>query len=103
MKPQLIIDSNERGLLCESVERKATKAGLTVARQALVVGDYQLGGACVEPSIGDLFQSSHRWTPVATTGQHGCQLRAFLPCCARRHRKVNRHGEKEWAFKNLIL
>ncbi len=34
MKPQLIIDSNERGLLCESVERKATKAGLTVARQA---------------------------------------------------------------------
>ena len=60
MKPQLIIDSNERGTLCESVERKATKAGLTVARQALVVGDYLLGGACVEAkSIGDLFQSSH--------------------------------------------
>ena len=45
MKPQLIIDSNERGLLCESVERKAQRAGLTVARQVLVVGDYQLGGA----------------------------------------------------------
>ena len=60
MKPQLIIDSNERGLLCESVERKAQRAGLTVARQVLVVGDYQLGGACVEAkSIGDLFQSSH--------------------------------------------
>ena len=60
MKPQLIIDSNERGLLCESVERKAHKAGLTVSRQPLVVGDYQLGGACVEAkSIGDLFQSSH--------------------------------------------
>jgi len=60
MKPQLIIDSNERGTLCESVERKATKSGLTVARQALVVGDYLLGGACVEAkSIPDLFQSSH--------------------------------------------
>ena len=60
MKPQLIIDSNERSTLCESVERKAAKAGLTVARQALVVGDYLLGGACVEAkSISDLFQSSH--------------------------------------------
>ena len=60
MKPQLIIDSNERGTLCESVERKAAKSGLTVARQALVVGDYLLGGACVEAkSISDLFQSSH--------------------------------------------
>ena len=60
MKPQLIIDSNERGTLCESVERKATKSGLTVARQALVVGDYLLGAACVEAkSIPDLFQSSH--------------------------------------------
>jgi len=60
MKPQLIIDSNERGTLCESVERKAVKSGLTVARQALVVGDYLLGGACVEAkSISDLFQSSH--------------------------------------------
>tara|TARA_R110002051_G_scaffold322039_1_gene411428 strand:- start:14542 stop:15237 length:696 start_codon:yes stop_codon:yes gene_type:complete len=60
MKPQLIIDSNERGTLCESVERKASKSGLTVARQPLVVGDYLLGGACVEAkSIPDLFQSSH--------------------------------------------
>ena len=60
MKPQLIIYSNERGTLCESVERKAAKSGLTVARQALVVGDYLLGGACVEAkSISDLFQSSH--------------------------------------------
>jgi len=60
MKPQLIIDSNERGLLCESIERKAQKAGLVVARKPLVVGDYLLGGACVEAkSVGDLFQSSH--------------------------------------------
>lgn len=60
VEPHLIIDSNERGLLCESVERKAAKVGLSVIRQPLVVGDYQLGGACVEAkSIGDLFQSSH--------------------------------------------
>ena len=60
MKPQLIIDSNERGLLCESVQRKASKVGLSVARKTLVVGDYLLGGACVEAkSITDLFQSSH--------------------------------------------
>lgn len=60
MKPQLYIDSNERGLLCESIERKAKKVGLVVARKPLVVGDYLLGGACVEAkSVGDLFQSSH--------------------------------------------
>ena len=59
-KPDLIIDSNERGTLCESVERRAEKAGMIVARQVLVVGDYQLGGACVEAkSISDLCQSSH--------------------------------------------
>lgn len=51
MKPQLIIDSNERGLLCESIERKAKKAGLVVARKPLVVGDYLLGGACVEARV----------------------------------------------------
>ena len=60
MKPQLYIDSNERGTLCESIERKAKKVGLVVARKPLVVGDYLLGGACVEAkSVGDLFQSSH--------------------------------------------
>lgn len=59
-KPDLIIDSNERGPLCDSVIRKAQKAGLAVARQTLVVGDYLLGAACVEAkSISDLFQSSH--------------------------------------------
>ena len=65
MKPHLIIDTNERGLLCESIERKASNAGLTVVRQNLLVGDYLLGGACVEAkSISDLFQSSysgHLW------------------------------------------
>jgi len=59
-KPDLIIDSNERGTLCESVERRATKAGLNIVRKPLMVGDYLLGGACVEAkSISDLFQSSH--------------------------------------------
>tara|TARA_R110000751_G_scaffold175059_1_gene281323 strand:- start:12 stop:710 length:699 start_codon:yes stop_codon:yes gene_type:complete len=58
--PDLIIDSNERGILCESIERKAQKQGMTVVRQPLVVGDYLLGGALVEAkSISDLFQSSH--------------------------------------------
>lgn len=59
-KPDLIIDSNERGPLCESIQRKADKAGLAVARQTLVVGDYLLGAACVEAkSIGDFLQSLH--------------------------------------------
>ena len=59
-KPDLIIDSNERGTLCESVERRAKKEGLNVVRQPLVVGDYLLGAACVEAkSVTDLFQSSH--------------------------------------------
>ena len=59
-KPELIIDTNERGKLCESVLRKAEKQGLIVGRKALVVGDYLMGGACVEAkSINDLFQSSH--------------------------------------------
>lgn len=59
-KPDLIIDSNERGSLCESVIRKAEKEGLTVIRKALMVGDYLLGEACIEAkSINDLFLSSH--------------------------------------------
>jgi len=59
-KNDLIIDSNERGSLCESIERRAVKIGLNIVRQPLVVGDYLLGGACVEAkSIPDLFQSSH--------------------------------------------
>tara|TARA_R100000008_G_C3581701_1_gene168988 strand:- start:1666 stop:2370 length:705 start_codon:yes stop_codon:yes gene_type:complete len=60
VKPELIIDTNERGSLCDSVLRKAEKAGLIILRKSLVVGDYLLGGACVEAkSINDLFQSSH--------------------------------------------
>ena len=65
VKPDLIIDSNERGSLCESIERRAKKEGLTITRQPLVVGDYLLGAACVEAkSVTDLFQSSysgHLW------------------------------------------
>ena len=60
VKPDLIIDSNERGSLCDSVIRKANKEGLTVVRKALMVGDYLLGEACIEAkSINDLFLSSH--------------------------------------------
>ena len=56
-KPDLIIDSNERGTLCESVERRAKKEGLNVVRQPLVVGDYLLGAACVEAkSVTYLFK-----------------------------------------------
>lgn len=59
-KPELLIDSNERGALCDSVLRKAEKIGLRVVRKSLVVGDYLLGGSCVEAkSLNDLFQSSH--------------------------------------------
>ena len=59
-RPAMIVDSNERGVLCDSVIRKAEKAGLSVIRKPLVVGDYLLGEACVEAkSINDLFLSSH--------------------------------------------
>lgn len=56
----LVIDSNERGALHDSVIRKAERQGLRVEKKVLVVGDYLLGNACVEAkSISDLFQSSH--------------------------------------------
>ena len=56
----LIIDSNERGALHDSVIRKAESQGLQIEKKVLVVGDYLLGNACVEAkSISDLFQSSH--------------------------------------------
>ena len=59
-KPDLIVDSNERGSLCDSVVRRAQRDGLVVIKKKLLVGDYLLGNACVEAkSINDLFQSSH--------------------------------------------
>ena len=59
-RPEMVVDSNERGPLCESVLRKAEKQGIIVIRKPLVVGDYLLGNACVEAkSINDLFLSSH--------------------------------------------
>jgi len=61
----LIIDSNERGKLCESIIRKAEKEGLRVDRKPLIVGDYLLGAACVEAkSVSDFLQScdsGHLW------------------------------------------
>ena len=54
----LIIDSNERGKLCESIIRKAEKIGLRIERKPLIVGDYLLGAACVEAkSVRDFLQS----------------------------------------------
>ena len=59
-KPDLIVDSNERGSLCDSVVRRAQRDGLVIIKKKLLVGDYLLGNACVEAkSINDLFQSSH--------------------------------------------
>tara|TARA_Y100000385_G_scaffold288455_1_gene355107 strand:+ start:392 stop:1090 length:699 start_codon:yes stop_codon:yes gene_type:complete len=59
-KPDLIVDSNERGSLCDSVIRRAQREGLVVLRKQLVVGDYLSGAACIEAkSINDLFLSSH--------------------------------------------
>ena len=61
----LIIDSNERGKLCESIIRKAEKIGLRIERKPLIVGDYLLGAACVEAkSVSDFLQScdsGHLW------------------------------------------
>jgi ERCC4-type nuclease len=59
-KPDLLVDSNERGSLCDSVIRRAQRDGLVVIKKNLLVGDYLLGNACIEAkSINDLFQSSH--------------------------------------------
>ena len=77
-KHDLIIDSNERGSLCESIERKAKKAGLSVARKTLVVGDYLLGAACVEAkstyfsqvTVGTFGVNSTTWMP--TTSASSC-------------------------------
>tara|TARA_R100000008_G_scaffold18473_1_gene9326 strand:+ start:16146 stop:16862 length:717 start_codon:yes stop_codon:yes gene_type:complete len=59
--PALVIDTNERGPLCNAIERGADRNGISVVRRNLPVGDYLLGDKiCVEAkSIGDLFQSSH--------------------------------------------
>ena len=43
----LVIDSNERGPLHDSVIRKAESVGLRVGKRTLVVGDYLLGNACI--------------------------------------------------------
>ena len=43
MMTDLFIDTNERGRLCESIMRRATKEGMSIERKTLVVGDYLLG------------------------------------------------------------
>jgi ERCC4-type nuclease len=60
MKPPLIIDTNERGSLVSSVERRAKTRNprVSVARENLVNGDYKCGDWLIEAkSIDDLFSS----------------------------------------------
>ena len=59
--PPLIVDSNERGPLCEAVHRMASKEGVLVKPQFLNgMGDYKVGAGHVEcKSLSDFFQSSH--------------------------------------------
>tara|TARA_R110002074_G_scaffold124601_1_gene261188 strand:+ start:872 stop:1603 length:732 start_codon:yes stop_codon:yes gene_type:complete len=60
MKASFVIDSNERGPLCDAVQRWATREGIPVRRDTLVVGDYQAGASVIEAkSIPDFFASSH--------------------------------------------
>ena len=47
--PPLIVDSNERGPLCEAVHRMASKEGVLVKPQFLNgMGDYKVGAGHVE-------------------------------------------------------
>ena len=59
--PPLIVDSNERGPLCEAVHRMASKEGVLVKPQFLNgMGDYKVGAGHVEcKTLSDFFQSSH--------------------------------------------
>jgi len=57
---QFLIDSNERGPLCDAVQRWADREGVPVRRDTLIIGDYQAGDSVIEAkSIADFFQSSH--------------------------------------------
>ena len=63
----LVIDTNERGSLPESIERRCEnhRPTIPVTRQRLVVGDYICGEVCVEAkTIGDFIESmrnGHLW------------------------------------------
>ncbi len=60
MKPPLIIDTNERGALVSSVERraKARSPRISISREKLVNGDYKCGDWLIEAkSVDDLFSS----------------------------------------------
>ena len=64
--PPLIIDTNERGPLCEAVHRMGKKEGVLVKEEFLQgMGDYKVGDSYVEcKSLSDFFQSSysgHLW------------------------------------------
>lgn len=59
--PPLIIDSNERGPLCDAITRMGERQGLVIRKQHLEgMGDYKIGAGHVEcKSLSDFFQSSH--------------------------------------------
>tara|TARA_R100000234_G_scaffold104849_1_gene74871 strand:+ start:8416 stop:9138 length:723 start_codon:yes stop_codon:yes gene_type:complete len=59
MKPPLIIDTNERGLLHDAVIRASEREGFPVKKEHLQgMGDYKAGNAHIEcKSISDLIQS----------------------------------------------
>jgi len=60
VKPPLIIDTNERGALVSSVERraKARSPRISISRENLVNGDYKCGDWLIEAkSVDDLFSS----------------------------------------------
>lgn len=59
--PPLLVDTNERGLLCDAITRLGERNGITVLRKHLMgMGDYQLGDGHVEcKSLSDFFSSSH--------------------------------------------
>ena len=61
--PPLIVDSNERGPLCEAVHRMASKEGVLVKPQFLNgMGDYKVGAGHVSARV--LAISSNQVTAV---------------------------------------
>jgi ERCC4-type nuclease len=59
--PPLIVDSNERGSLCDAVIRLGERQGVVIKHQHLQgMGDYKIGAGHIEcKSLNDFFQSSH--------------------------------------------
>ena len=105
--PDWIIDANERGPLKESILRLSEKAGLQVAEQPLIVGDYLLGQSCVEAkSISDFFQSSysgHLWRQLENMDSN--YSRSFLVIhgdIAKHVRIMKNKGQKHLTYPRVL-